>query len=95
MPRHVSTRPRGQVIVIAAMAMISLIGGVALVLEAGNAYAHQRQAQNGADAIANAGATVLAENLAATVKTDSNVAAAMTMVSGRMRSARTSAITPT
>lgn len=82
MPRHVSTRPRGQVIVIAAMAMISLIGGVALVLEAGNAYAHQRQAQNGADAIANAGATVLAENLGGTAKTDSNVAAAMTMVSG-------------
>ena len=48
-------------IVIAAMAMVSLIGGVALVLEAGNAYAHQREAQNGADAVANAGATVLAE----------------------------------
>ena len=66
MPRHVSTRasrpgdrhrcPRHG---------LSLIGGVALVLEAGNAYAHQRQAQNGADAIANAGATVLAERISA------------------------------
>ena len=83
-------------IVIAAMAMISLIGGVALVLEAGNAYAHQRQAQNGADAIANAGATVLAEHLGGTAKTDSNVAAAMTMVSGsECARLATSAITPT
>jgi hypothetical protein len=82
MTRHVSTRrPRGQVIVIAAMAMISLIGGVALVLEAGNAYAHQRQAQNGADAIANAGATVLAERLGGTTKIDSDVVASMNTVS--------------
>ena len=48
--------------------MVSLIGGVALVLEAGNAYAHQREAQNGADAVANAGATVLSERLGGTVK---------------------------
>ncbi len=82
MHRHVSSRPRGQVIVIAALAMISLIGGVALVLEAGNAYAHQRQVQNGADAVANAGATVLAEYIGGTSKTDSDVVGAMTTVSG-------------
>jgi hypothetical protein len=82
MLRHVSTRrPRGQVIVIAAMAMISLIGGVALILEAGNAYAHQRETQNGADAVANAGATVLAERLGGTAKTDGDVVAAMSTVS--------------
>ena len=82
MSRHVSTRrPRGQVIVIAALAMVSLIGGVALVLEAGNAYAHQREAQNGSDAVANAGATVLAERLGGTTKTDADVVAAMTAVS--------------
>jgi putative Flp pilus-assembly TadE/G-like protein len=82
MPRTTSTRrPRGQVIVIAALAMISLIGGVALVLEAGNAYAHQRQVQNGADAVANAGATVLAEYIGGTNKTDSDVVSAMTTVS--------------
>ena len=68
-PATVSTRqPRGQVIVIAALAMVSLIGGVALVLEAGNAYANQREAQNGADAVANAGASVLSERLAGLYK---------------------------
>ena len=82
MSRHIATRrPRGQVIVIAALAMVSLIGGVALILEAGNAYAHQREAQNGSDAVANAGATVLAENLSGVVKTDGDVVAAMTRVS--------------
>ena len=82
MSRHTSTRrPRGQVIVIAALAMVSLIGGVALVLEAGNAYAHQREAQNGSDAVANAGATVLAEWLGGTAKTDADVAAKMSNVS--------------
>ena len=35
--------------------MIALIGGVSLVLEGGNAYAHQRIAQNAADSVANAG----------------------------------------
>lgn len=74
-------RARGQIIVIAALAMISLVGGVALVLEAGNLYANQREAQNGTDAIANAGATVLSENLAGIVKTDSDVVASMTNVS--------------
>ena len=47
MHRNVHPAPRGQVIVIAALAMVSLIGGIALVLEAGNAYANQREAQNG------------------------------------------------
>jgi hypothetical protein len=82
MSRDATTRrPRGQVLVIVALAMISLIGGVALILEAGNAYAHQREAQNGSDAVANAGATVLAERLGGTTKTDADVVAAMTTVS--------------
>jgi hypothetical protein len=72
---------RGQVIIIAALAMVALIGGVALVLEAGNAYAHQRITQNGADAIANGGATVLAEQLGGTTGiTDASVLARMTTV---------------
>ena len=77
--RRPSARPgeRGQVIVIAAMAMLALIAGVSLILEAGNAYAHQRVAQNAADAVANAGATVLAERLGGTPRTDAEVAAAM------------------
>ena len=76
MYRHRSSRrPRGQVIPITALAMIALIGGVALILEGGNAYAHQREAQNGSDAVANAGATVLAQFLGGTTKTDADVAA--------------------
>lgn len=67
---------RGQIIVIAAMAMIALIGGVSLVLEGGNAYAHQRVAQNAADAVANAGATVLAQRLGGGTQADAEVLAA-------------------
>ena len=65
---HPPARRAARSCVIAAMAMIALIGGVALVLEAGNAYAHQREAQNGADAVANAGATVLAQRIGGTVE---------------------------
>ena len=72
---------RGQVIPIAALAMIALIGGVALILEGGNAYAHQRETQNGADAVANSGATVLAQYLGGTAKTDNDVATAMSTTS--------------
>jgi Flp pilus assembly protein TadG len=68
---------RGQIIVIAALSMVALIGGVSLVLEGGNAYAHQRVAQNAADAVANAGATVLARRLGGdTTQTDASVLAA-------------------
>ena len=70
-------RESGQIIVIAALAMIAIIGGVALVLEGGNAYANQRMAQNAADAVAHAGATVLAQRLGGTAKDDDDVAAWM------------------
>ena len=68
----------GQIIVIAALSMLAIIGGVALVLEGGNAYANQRITQNAADAVAHAGATVLAQRLGGTVKDDKDVADAMT-----------------
>lgn len=68
---------RGQIIVIAALAMVAMIGGVSLVLEGGNAYAHQRVAQNAADSVANAGATILAERLGGATRTDAQVLAAM------------------
>jgi hypothetical protein len=67
---------RGQIIVIAAMAMIALIGGVSLILEGGNAYAHQRIAQNAADSVANAGATVIAQRLGGGTQADADVLAA-------------------
>ena len=57
--------------------MVAIIGGVSLVLEGGNAYAHQRVAQNAADSVANAGATVLAERLGGATETDADVLAAI------------------
>jgi hypothetical protein len=75
------SRQRGQVIPITALAMIALIGGVALILEGGNAYAHQRETQNGADAVANAGAAVLAQYIGGTTKTDADVLGSMNNVS--------------
>ena len=56
-------REGGQILVVAALAMIAIIGGVSLVVEGGNAYAHQRVAQNAADAVANTGATAIGERL--------------------------------
>ncbi len=67
----------GQIIVIAAIAMVALIGGVSLVLEGGNAYAHQRVAQNAADSVANAGAGVLAAKFGGASKADGDVLTAM------------------
>ncbi len=81
---HARDGERGQILVVAALALMALIAGVALVIEGGNAYAHQRIAQNAADSLANAGATVLAERIGgATWVTDVEVAAAM----DRMRDA--------
>ena len=68
MPRPVtsrrSRREGGQVIPIAAIAMVAIMIVTALILEGGNAYAQQRQTQNAADSAANAGATVLAQRFA-------------------------------
>ena len=67
---------RGQIIVVAALTMIAIIGGVSLILEGGNAYAHQRMAQNAADSVANAGATILAQRLGGGLEGDAEVIAA-------------------
>jgi Flp pilus assembly protein TadG len=53
----------GQTIVIVALAMVALIGAVAVVIDGGNAFAQQRRAQNGIDAAAEAGATQLARRM--------------------------------
>jgi len=73
---------RGQILVVAVLAMISMIGGVALILEGGNAYAHQRMVQNGADAVANVGATTLAQRLGGATLTDAGLVSAMSALSG-------------
>jgi hypothetical protein len=71
-------RPRaGQVLVLVALALVTIVGGVGVVVEAGNAFAQQRVTQNGADAAANAGAVVLAERLGGAPRTDANVWAAI------------------
>lgn len=75
-------RQGGQILVITVLGLITMIGGVALLLEGGNAYAQQRGVQNGADAAANAGAMVLAQRLGGAIKTDADVAAAITASSG-------------
>jgi len=68
---------RGQIIVVAALAMVAIVGGISLVLEGGNAYAHQRVAQNAADSVANAGATVIGQRLGGGALADADVVAAM------------------
>src|SRR5262245_6890761 len=73
-----SRSDRGQIIVIAAFAMIAMIAFGALVLEGGNAYAQQRVVQNGADATANAGAVRLGQRLAGVATIDSDVLTVMT-----------------
>ncbi|MHB8959780.1 MAG: hypothetical protein ACYDAN_09160 [Candidatus Limnocylindrales bacterium] len=64
------------VIFVLALAL-AIIPAVAVVIEGGNAYAHQRVSQNGADAVANSGAAVLAQKLGGLVETDAIVNAAM------------------
>jgi hypothetical protein len=54
-------RESGQSIIIITMAVIVLLGLVALVVDVGNAYAHRRMVQNAVDAAAMAGARRLAE----------------------------------
>jgi hypothetical protein len=56
---------RGQALAIMVLAMVTVLTMVALIVDGGNAWAQQRVTQNGADASANAGATVLGQKLAA------------------------------
>jgi Flp pilus assembly protein TadG len=62
---HTSRRTgaRGQVIVILALAMVPLLIMAGLVIDGGYAFSQQRNAQNGVDAAAEAGAVVLVQNL--------------------------------
>jgi hypothetical protein len=53
----------GQILVIAAGAMVAIVVMVGLVIDGGAVYAQQRLAQNGADAISTAATLVIAENL--------------------------------
>ncbi len=55
---------RGQVLVIVAMGMVALVAMVGLVIDGGYAWSRQRDNQNGADAVAKAGAGVVQHFLA-------------------------------
>lgn len=61
--RDPHARSRGQIIVIAALALLVIVGMTGLVIDGGAVFAQQRAAQNGADAASTAGALVIAENL--------------------------------
>ena len=79
MPRETSGgRPRGQVLVLVALAMTTLLLGTAIVVDGGNAFAQQRRSQNASDATAEAGATQLARMLSGVTITDAQVDAAIT-----------------
>jgi hypothetical protein len=56
-------RRAGQVLVIFALGLLALIGGVAFVIDGGNALAQQRSTQNAADAASEAGTVIIAQYL--------------------------------
>jgi len=60
MSRELDSIQKGQALVIAALAMVVLVGFLALAIDGGNAYAQRRLMQNAADAGALAGAWALA-----------------------------------
>jgi Flp pilus assembly protein TadG len=70
---------RGQVLVIVALGLVVIVAMVGVVIDGGYAWGKQRETQNGADSAAEAGATVLAMNVAGVVpaKTDADVLAAV------------------
>lgn len=70
----------GQVLVIVAAGMFVIIALVGLVIDGGYAWGQQRQTQNGADAMAEAGAVVLARNLKGFAVTDGDVGCAIEQV---------------
>lgn len=76
--RRARSGARGQILVVGVLGLLTMLGGAALILEGGNAYAQQRVVQNGSDSAANAGAVILAQRLGGATKTDAQVQAAVT-----------------
>ena len=64
MDRHSSNPEAGQALVVMVVAVLAVIAGLGLIIDGGNAWAQQRITQAGNDAAAEAGAVVLAQNLA-------------------------------
>jgi hypothetical protein len=76
--RRAHGEPRGQILVIVAASLITIIGLTGLVIDGGLAWGKQRDNQNAADAASQAGAVVLAESLTGVPRSDSDVLAAVT-----------------
>jgi hypothetical protein len=72
-----SASPRGQTLVIVAVAMVALVAMVGVVIDIGLQWADNRGAQNGTDAAAEAGAVVILEHITGDLKTDFEVDAAV------------------
>ena len=68
---------RGQAIVVLTLSVAAVLALAALVVDGGNAMAHQRSTQNASDAAALSGSTVLVENMSGAVRSDADVFAAM------------------
>jgi Flp pilus assembly protein TadG len=77
---HSRSRNHGQVIVIFAIALVVIVAGIGLVIDAGAAFAQQRVAQNGSDATATAGTVVIAQNLSGIPRSGADVRAAVDSV---------------
>ena len=72
--------PRGQTLIIVALAMVVLVAMVGVIIDVGFQWADNRGAQNGTDATAHAGAVVLMRHMsagAASLLNDGDVAAAV------------------
>ena len=68
---------RGQAIVILTIAVAAVMAMTALVVDGGNAMAHQRATQNAADAASIAGASIIVEELAGVPRSDADVRSAV------------------
>jgi len=69
---------RGQALIILTMAVAGVMAMGALIVDGGNAMAHQRATQNASDAASLAGATTLVENMSGAARTDADVLNAVT-----------------
>lgn len=76
---HRQSAATGQILVIVGAGLTAMLLMVGLVIDGGLAWGHQRVTQNGTDAVALAGTTVLAQNAAGTSpkKTDGDVGCAI------------------
>jgi hypothetical protein len=74
----------GQALAIFSFGFLAFVGGVAFVVDGGNAYAQHRISQNATDAAAGAGAVVIAEDIIGRTRTDDEVLAAVVGVLASM-----------